>query len=378
MLTPIFENMPRELTQFPRWVCWKGKKVPIRPTKGFAPADVTDPTSWGSFDQAKAVFQAKTYAGVGFVLNGDGITGIDIDHCVSDGVVADRAKQIVADLGCGYVELSPSGTGVHGFGFADDIRSVRGRVDGTNVELYGTGRYLTMTGHVITSGPLAPLRGISTLVEQIRSKSREVIRDGGEIESVASVSSVTSVASVASVSSVSSVGQWHFPDICYPSGTGHRNQAIFQLARYLKGTMPDAATDTLLEAVRAWHTQAMPVIGTQDFGVTWADFINAWAKVKQPYGKTLNAILSDLPPLPAGSVPEPYGSVGRHLMRICIALQSHYGSEPFFLSARQCGDLLGIHFTDANKYLSAFATEGLLRVVSRGAGRKASRYMVSI
>jgi hypothetical protein len=282
---------------------------------------------------------------------------------------------IVSDLGCGYVELSPSGTGIHGFGYADNIQGVRGKVNDTSVELYATGRYLTMTGHVIQSGPLAPLRGVSALARQIRPSCLTPTVEGAEIESVASVSSVTSVASVASVSSV---GEWCFPDICYPSGKGQRNRAIFQLARYLKGVMHNASKDELLIQLTAWHTKVLPIIGTQDFSVTWVDFVSAWTKVKQPYGETLSAILSDLPLLPDGVVPEPCGSIGRHLMRICLALQRHYGSEPFFLSARQCGELLGIHFTDANKFLSAFVHEGLLKVVSKGAGSKASRYMVSI
>ena len=48
------------------------------------------------------------------------------------------------------------------------------------------------------------------------------------------------------------------------------------------------------------------------------------------------------------------------------------------MSARQCGELLGVHFTDANKFLTAFIADGLLKLVSRGAGKKASRYMVAI
>jgi len=55
-------------------------------------------------------------------------------------------------------------------------------------------------------------------------------------------------------------------------------------------------------------------------------------------------------------------------------LQAHHGDAPFFISARQAGDVLGIHFTDASKMMAALVTDGVLQLVSKGVGKVASRY----
>jgi hypothetical protein len=39
-----------------------------------------------------------------------------------------------------------------------------------------------------------------------------------------------------------------------------------------------------------------------------------------------------------------YGESGKRLVRLCIALQVHQGSEPFFISARQAGEQVGTAF----------------------------------
>ena len=79
-------------------------------------------------------------------------------------------------------------------------------------------------------------------------------------------------------------------------------------------------------------------------------------------------------PLPHGIEALGYGDTGKHLVRLCQALQSHEGDAPFFISARQAGEVLGVHFTDASKMLSALVADGVLTLVSKGAGKVASRY----
>jgi primase-polymerase (primpol)-like protein len=83
---------------------------------------------------------------MGFVLNGDGISCVDLDHCIVDGVLAPWAQRIVDRApGC-YVERSPSGDGLHIWGYAS---VPQGRVvstpGGGKAEVYGWGRYLTVT-----------------------------------------------------------------------------------------------------------------------------------------------------------------------------------------------------------------------------------------
>jgi len=56
MLTPIFENIPPELKDLNQWVVWKDAKIPYDPCAVNSKASVTDPGSWGSFEQAKAAY----------------------------------------------------------------------------------------------------------------------------------------------------------------------------------------------------------------------------------------------------------------------------------------------------------------------------------
>src|SRR5690349_1159463 len=70
-------QVPAEMTSRPRWVRRTAKKVPLT-TAGRA-ASSTDPGTWSSYRQARA---SKVGVGVGFVLDGDGVVCIDIDHCL--------------------------------------------------------------------------------------------------------------------------------------------------------------------------------------------------------------------------------------------------------------------------------------------------------
>ena len=67
MLQPKFENFPKELQRHDQWVVWKGKKIPYDPTRLNSKANVNDPYSWGSFNQADAAYSEGGWLGVGFV-----------------------------------------------------------------------------------------------------------------------------------------------------------------------------------------------------------------------------------------------------------------------------------------------------------------------
>lgn len=162
-----------------------------------------------------------------------------------------------------------------------------------------------------------------------------------------------------------------------PNCEGARNRCLFQLARYLKGTMPNASKDELRSIVRKWHELALPVIGTKDFSTSWADFLRGYEKVKFPHGSILKLIMERINM--SSTIPESLQSLGygdkcNLLVRICRQLQFNAGTEPFFLSARQAGELLGIHYTDAAKCFYALKADGVLELISQGAGNKASRY----
>jgi hypothetical protein len=368
LLEPHFPSMPKELQAIPRWVVWKDEKVPYCAAAINAKASATDPETWTSFDQAQLAYEEGGYLGVGFVLNGDGIVGVDLDKCVDGGNPAPAAMNLLDSVGCQYIEFSPSGRGLRGFGYGEDIAGRRGQLDGINVELYASKRYLTVTGRTLRKGRLAPLRGFAELARRISQGQylqKRTEDDRGHLL-------------LSSVGTSSSVG---IPAHTLPTQEGERNQRLFELARYLKGQRPDATRNELRAFVMAWHESALPVIATKDFTVTFTDFMRGWDRVKHPYGQTMQTITQSIDhsrPLPAAIQGLGYGAHAQHLVRLCMALQEHQRDEPFFLSARQAGEQLGVHFTDASKMLAALVADGVLTLVSKGAGAKASRYRIAI
>lgn len=174
----------------------------------------------------------------------------------------------------------------------------------------------------------------------------------------------------------SSVGV-EIPVWTLPSTDGERNKCLFQLARYLKGVKPDAYSADLRVAVAEWHRLALPVIGTKEFSTTWADFLRGWDKVTSPHGVVMNAILQAVNMdggTPASIMGLGYGAKSNLLVRICKHLQRHAGAEPFFVSARQAGELIDMDFSDAAKVLQALVADRVLELVKRGSGKQASRY----
>jgi putative DNA primase/helicase len=166
-----FSEVPAELTSRRQWVDWRWQrsaggrltKVPYSPRTGQL-ASSTDPETWGTFEEAKAADEAMAgTGGIGFVLNGDGIVGVDLDHCIdTEGKFAPWAQGIIQRLDS-YNEISPSGRGVHIL-----IRGVlpsRGRrkrylgegsgEDGRRsaIEIYDRARYFAMTGRRLWDRP---------------------------------------------------------------------------------------------------------------------------------------------------------------------------------------------------------------------------------
>ncbi|MFD4234321.1 DNA primase [Streptomyces sp. NPDC058542] len=156
-------SLPIELTTRDRWIRRSSAKVPL--TTGDMPASSTDPQTWSSHKDASA---SSAGVGLGFVLSDvDDIVCLDLDHCLNPltGRLEPWAAAILRNAGATYVEVSPSGDGLHIWGRADvrQGRRIR-RPDGTAVEIYGTGRYIAMTGRRHGSCPsiLADLSAVVT------------------------------------------------------------------------------------------------------------------------------------------------------------------------------------------------------------------------
>lgn len=116
----MYEKIPLELKQLPHWVGWKymqrpgedhKRKVPINAMDG-QPAKSNDPTTWCDFDTACLGKERFGLDGIGFMFSGDGIFGIDIDHCYDpETQELDPAAAEIIETVQSYTELSPSGTG---------------------------------------------------------------------------------------------------------------------------------------------------------------------------------------------------------------------------------------------------------------------------
>lgn len=157
-----------------RWLVWRYEldaskprwaKRLIAPRTG-KPADVTNPRACVKFDDARKAYAVGGYDGIGFVLvDGDGIIGIDLDHCVdkATGELEPWAQQLIEQLGT-YVEWSPSGEGVHLF-LADQLPQLGWNRKG-RVEVYVNRRYLTCTGHRLPDVP-EDLADAATLGESL-------------------------------------------------------------------------------------------------------------------------------------------------------------------------------------------------------------------
>jgi len=157
----------------PRWVCYDANKAPIDVRTGKY-AKSTDPTTWTTYEIAKAYADRRGLPGVGFVFNGDGIVGIDLDDALeSIGEDEDGAPMYkrhayavhLMNLNTSYAEVSPSKTGIHIIGTATIPQSLKQPLEGIGVEVYATARYFTFTEDII--GDCEELNSIQDIVNQI-------------------------------------------------------------------------------------------------------------------------------------------------------------------------------------------------------------------
>ena len=121
----MYELIPEELRAIPKWICWRGeydqkhpekpKKVPINPHTG-GMASSTNSATWTTFENA--VQMSKKYSGIGFVFDGTGYFGIDIDNRKDDldAFLAGDKDNLIGEFVRtmqSYTERSQSGTGIH-------------------------------------------------------------------------------------------------------------------------------------------------------------------------------------------------------------------------------------------------------------------------
>lgn len=154
-----FDAIPNQLKKTPRWVLWryvligetpkqKWSKLPVQPSGKSASS--TEKATWSDFFTVMEAYERGQFDGVGFVFDGtDNLVGIDLDDCYDPtNGFTNAALQHIADSVEGYMEVSPSGTGVKIFTYAD---LQAGHVDHSKgLEIYKSGRYFTVTGHKLS------------------------------------------------------------------------------------------------------------------------------------------------------------------------------------------------------------------------------------
>lgn len=155
-------RVPAELTSEDRWVR-HSRKRPITPA-GRA-ASSTNSRTWTSLADVDA---STAGDGIGFVLSGDGIACIDIDHCLRpDGSLEPWASRLLRDVPPTWIEVSPSRTGLHVWGIATvGAGRMLTMPNGGGVEVYDRGRYITVTRNPYGKCPRT-LADLTDVVDQL-------------------------------------------------------------------------------------------------------------------------------------------------------------------------------------------------------------------
>lgn len=157
-IRPDFSALAELRQVFTGWCVWEYRERPGKPKPAKVPCDgkggqlkTSEPSNWLTFDAARAAFERGGFDGVGVLLTGNAVAvvGGDIDNCLdSDGNIVAKHDVVAAMMKAfPYVEISPSGCGLRGFGLGAKPEGARHKND--LAECYDSatrGRYFTVTG----------------------------------------------------------------------------------------------------------------------------------------------------------------------------------------------------------------------------------------
>ena len=148
-------GIPEELKNL-KWCLWKWQWNEDKQKWTKPPYSLTgqllstnDPGEWCSYPDVEA------YEHKGFLLSKEYVLCVvDLDKCrdPKTGVIAEWAWKIINALNS-YTEVSPSGEGVHIIVYGTKPRGARSRfhLEGHEIEVYDSNRYITFTAQVVDS-----------------------------------------------------------------------------------------------------------------------------------------------------------------------------------------------------------------------------------
>lgn len=163
-----------------------------------------------------------------------------------------------------------------------------------------------------------------------------------------------------------------------PKGHGDRNRALFDYARTLKATHPDASYAVRRHWVSEWYERHKEKIATKDIAVCLDDFERAWEAIHSPRGSTLQAVLANPKEPPESLSALGYGEQGRRLCTLLYTLHQHqqtdFQNDLVILGCRKAAELIGADKNEANRMLRTLKRDNVIELVERGAGVRASRW----
>ena len=295
-------------------------------------------------------------------------------------------EDLLQRLGGGYTEISPSGKGLHVFGYS--ACSTHGGINtmqnGLRVELYSAKRFLTVTGNQGTkffdSDCGDQLPGYQSLLFELTAKRSGLVKEPIFPQLTQETQVFQDLQEFEDMNDIQASGAPLFckieelPGKCLVHAPGQRNKACFELARWVKGNAPNSSRPDLQTFVLRWHEFNLPNMDTKDFDETWVDFLYGLHRVNVPYGQSLEEVLADLPDLPSELRDHGLGDKGTVLLQLCLGLAQRSVDGVFFLSGHVASKYLDCTPQWAYKLFSLFVDNGFLELISKGFRSKASEY----
>jgi len=165
-------------------------------------------------------------------------------------------------------------------------------------------------------------------------------------------------------------------DATLPKRPGQRHGKIFQLVRRLLAIagLPERPAREHQWIIEEWHRRAHPqTSGKHSFDDYLFDFQYAWAEAKHPWGVEPVQLIAEK--VRAGSLPAVANDYDderlQQLVGVCRELQKYHGDEPFFLDTHTAAEVVGVHPTQAWRWMfGPLRADKVIRLVCKGNRRE--------